>query len=704
MKSIKKSERKLFSLVFTVALICLMTAAIIPGVNGASTVNLGSAGNFSILTKAGITNVPTSAIIGDVGTSPITGASITGLGCPEVTGTIYTVNNAGPACRVINDTFLTAAVSAMESAYTDAAGRTLPNATELGAGNLGGMTLTPGLYKWSTGVLIPTSTDLTLDAMGNGSAVWIFQVAGDLTMATGSNVVLINGSKAENIFWQIGGGTGVTIEAGAHAAGNILALKAINMKGGASLNGRALAQTEVTLIANTISKPAGSGGPVANFSGTPTSGLAPRTVVFTDLSTNTPTLWSWTFGDGDVTNATAQNPVHTYLSGGNFTVSLMASNANGGNTMTKLGYINVTSGAPVANFTGTPTNGTAPLGVTFTDLSTGTGITNWSWNFGDGNITNFTVSSNPVHIYATAGLKSVNLTITNATGSISLNRTDYINVTFAPTVANFTGTPTSGTAPLGVTFTDLSTGTGITNWSWNFGDGNVTNFTVSTSPFHIYATAGLKSVNLTVTNATGSISLNRTDYINVTNGTPNSPGTNVGVFRNSSGNWYLDTTKTGVVSKIFQFGTTGDRPVVGDWDNNGITDAGVFRPSNGTWFLNTNQSSVINKTFHFGTTGDIPVVGDWDGNGIIDTGVFRPSNGNWFLDTNQSGVVNKTFHFGTTGDIPVVADWNHDGMDNVGVFRPSNGNWFLNTNQSSVVNKTFHFGTTGDTPKLGKWI
>jgi PGF-pre-PGF domain-containing protein len=143
----------------------------------------------------------------------------------------------------------------METAYTDAAGRAGPDATELYAGNLGGRTLAPGLYKWSTGVLIPASTALTLDAKGNGDAVWIFQVSGDLTMSSASQVVLINGAKAENIYWQIGGGTGVTLEAGAHAEGTILAAKAITMKSGASLHGRALAQTAVTLIANTITAP-----------------------------------------------------------------------------------------------------------------------------------------------------------------------------------------------------------------------------------------------------------------------------------------------------------------------------------------------------------------------------------------------------------------------------------------------------------------
>jgi hypothetical protein len=176
-----------------------------------------------------------------------------------------------------------------------------------------------------------------------------------------------------------------------------------------------------------------------------------------------------------------------------------------------------------------------------------------------------------------------------------------------------------------------------------------------------------------------------------------------GVFRPSNGNWYLDTTKTGVVNKTFHFGMNGDIPVVGDWDGNGVSDAGVFRPSNGNWYLDTTKTGVVNKTFHFGVSGDIPVVGDWDGNGVSDAGVFRPSNGNWYLDTTKTGVVNKTFHFGVSGDIPVVGDWDGNGVSDAGVFRPSNGNWYLDTTKTGVVNKTFHFGVGGDIPVVGDW-
>jgi len=173
--------------------------------------------------------------------------------------------------------------------------------------------------------------------------------------------------------------------------------------------------------------------PVANFTGTPTSGNAPLSVTFTDSSTNTPTSWSWNFGDSSSVNATQQNPVHTYASAGTYTVALTATNSAGSNTLTRTGYITVSSGvvAPVANFAGTPSSGTAPLTVTFTDSSTNT-PTSWSWSFGDGSSVNATVK-NPVHTYASAGTYTVALTATNSAGSNTITRTNYITVTSGST-------------------------------------------------------------------------------------------------------------------------------------------------------------------------------------------------------------------------------------------------------------------------------
>ena len=217
---------------------------------GQAPVNLRSAGTFTILSKTGITDVYASAIVGNVGTSPITGAALL-LTCTEVTGRIFVVDAAGPLPCATNDaTTLTAAVLDMEAAYLDAEGRTSPDFTELGAGEIGGMTLAPGLYKWGTGVLI--STDVTLS--GGPDDVWIFQVAGTLNQANGKRVTLAGGAQAKNIFWQVA--DSVTIGTTAHFEGVVLGKTLIAVNTGASASSRLLAQTAVTLQMNAITQPA----------------------------------------------------------------------------------------------------------------------------------------------------------------------------------------------------------------------------------------------------------------------------------------------------------------------------------------------------------------------------------------------------------------------------------------------------------------
>jgi Ice-binding-like/Bacterial Ig-like domain len=214
-------------------------------------VNLGTAGTFAILTKTGVTDVPASVINGNVGSSPITGAAIH-LTCPEVaTGIIYTVDAAGPLpCSIDNASYLTGAIGDMGIAYTDAAGRSLPDATELGAGEIGGLTLAPGLYKWSSNVLISTSVTLS----GGPNDVWIFQIAGEINQASATSVILAGGALSKNIFWQAAGG--VALGTTAHFSGVLLGQTMIAVKTGASVNGRLLAQTAVTLEQNAVTQPA----------------------------------------------------------------------------------------------------------------------------------------------------------------------------------------------------------------------------------------------------------------------------------------------------------------------------------------------------------------------------------------------------------------------------------------------------------------
>lgn len=219
---------------------------------GPSSVNLSFAGNFTILSKTGISTTGTTSIVGDIGVSPAAATYITGFALnlpaasafstsPLVVGKVFAPGYADPTPAV-----MTAAINDMQTAYTDAMGRTNPTATELGAGNIGGMTLAPGLYKWSTGVNIPS--DVTL--AGGPNDVWIFQIAQNLNVSSGVNVVLSGGALANNIFWAVAGQT--TLGTTSAFKGNILDQTSIVLNTGAVLNGRALAQAAVTLDTNTV--------------------------------------------------------------------------------------------------------------------------------------------------------------------------------------------------------------------------------------------------------------------------------------------------------------------------------------------------------------------------------------------------------------------------------------------------------------------
>ncbi|HRG99737.1 MAG TPA: ice-binding family protein [Polyangiaceae bacterium] len=218
-------------------------------------VALGSAGSFVVLAKAGISSGPASAITGDLGVSPAAATYITGFDLTadatnvfatsaQVTGRIFASDHASPT-----PASLTAAVSDMETAFVDAAGRA-PDVTELGAGVLGGRTLTKGVYQWSTGLLIPTDVTLT----GSATDVWIFQIAQNLTVANGTRVLLAGGALAKNVFWQVSGA--VDLGTTSHLDGVVLSQTAIALHTGASIEGRLLAQTAVTLEAASVVQPA----------------------------------------------------------------------------------------------------------------------------------------------------------------------------------------------------------------------------------------------------------------------------------------------------------------------------------------------------------------------------------------------------------------------------------------------------------------
>jgi hypothetical protein len=228
-------------------------------------VNLGSTAKYAVLAGSLISNIPGSAITGDVALSPSAGSMITGFGANEITGTVYTVDQTGPAGSVPAASELTTAKGDLTIAYNDAAGRKpVPEGPFLnpGAGDIGGLTLVPGLYKF-TSTLAITGSDVTLT--GDANDVWIFQIASDLNVGNGIKVVLAGGAQAANIFWQVG--TSATLGTTSVFMGTIMADQSITLKTGATLDGRALASiAAVTLASSTVTRPALASSSLKNHS------------------------------------------------------------------------------------------------------------------------------------------------------------------------------------------------------------------------------------------------------------------------------------------------------------------------------------------------------------------------------------------------------------------------------------------------------
>ena len=265
-----RSEKRLLVAVVAIALVAVaiggaygMMKQKTPSVPGRiafaspSPVNLGTAGNYVILAQSGIsaTGLATGAIVGNIAVSPIDSTAITGFGLVMdasgqfstsslVIGNVYASDYASPTPAT-----LTTAVSDMQTAFTNAAGRT-PDSTELGSGDISGMNLAPGVYKWSTGVTITSGVTLTAVS---ASDVWIFQIAQDLTVANGAIVTLAGGALPGNIFWQVSGAA--TLGTTSNFKGVILCQTNIAVQTGATVWGNLLAQTAVTLQSNTVTEP-----------------------------------------------------------------------------------------------------------------------------------------------------------------------------------------------------------------------------------------------------------------------------------------------------------------------------------------------------------------------------------------------------------------------------------------------------------------
>ena len=261
----------------------------------------------------------------------------------------------------------------------------------------------------------------------------------------------------------------------------------------------------------------------ANFIAAPRQGVVSLTTQFTDTSTGPVAVWQWDFGDGTV--STLQHPTHTYTSTGVYTVSLTvqvngqsAALPGGSDTLTRKHYITVTEPAPQVDFVGVPRSGDAPLTVQFTSTVTNT-VTAYAWEFGDGGVAS---TANPTHTYESGGTFDVTLMVTGPGGTAQATQPDYITVIAPPGVptATFSADVVSGTAPLTVTFTAVTSGT-VEGWHWTFGDGGEA--FEGPEVIHTYVTSDTFDVSLTVSNTHGSYMASESDYITVNTKTTEAP-------------------------------------------------------------------------------------------------------------------------------------------------------------------------------------
>jgi len=455
---------------------------------------------------------------------------------------------------------------------------------------------------------------------------------------------------------------------------------------------------------------------IADFTANISSGAAPLAVLFTDTTVGgTPTVWKWSFGDGNWFNTTLvseRNPTYIYTSAGTCTAYLTVSNAvststSGGSTIAIIlpPYL-------IADFTTNTSSGTAPLSVAFTDNTVGGTPTMWNWSFGDGSWFNTTLSSerNATHLYASTGTHTAYLTVSDAgDSSTSIGKT--ITVTPTPVLtAAFTTNTSAGTAPLTVLFTDTSTGDTPTAWNWSFinvtGNGTQVWWSTDQNPVKTFG-VGNYSIVLNASNSAGYNLSKQVTFINVTSMPPANPTTNTGVFLH--GGWWLDTNGSGTWDtgdEYHMFGSPGVQAVTGDWNHDGKDEIGVFL--NGGWWLDANGSGTwdTGDEYHtFGSPGCQAVTGDWNHDGKDEIGVFL--NGGWWLDANGSGAwdTGDEYHtFGSPGVQAVTGDWNHDGKDEIGVFL--NGGWWLDANGSGAwdTGDEYHmFGSPGVQAVTGVW-
>jgi hypothetical protein len=466
-----------------------------------STVDLKSAGDFGIIAGVGISSTGLSEIHDmNIGISPGVRSSITGFPpAIVVNGSIFASDDVAPPGIAA---LLVQVKQDLTDAYLFAEGATAPAPVTV-AGDQGGLTLAPGIYK-STSTLLIQSGDLTLDAQGDANASWIFQIASDFTTVggAGGNVILSGGAQAKNVIWQVG--SSATIGNGTSFKGNILALTSITMNTGSSIDGRLLARNGAVVLSGTniINSPSGTTTNVSTLTLSNVSLIVNPLPVTSLITGNTTPLCSsvgnvysvintlgstylWTVPSGAIiTSGAGTNSIQVTFGTTNGNIKVVETDSNGCVGIQVIKTINLLGCGLNADFISNITTVCSGSSVIFTDNSTGTSpTTTYSWNFGI-NATPLTATGIGPHTvtYTGTGSNTVSLTITDGLPTSTKTVLNYISIIPTNTIALTSGASTnlqtkcintaittiiySTTGATGATFSGLPTGvTG--NWLAN---------------------------------------------------------------------------------------------------------------------------------------------------------------------------------------------------------------------------------------------
>ncbi len=477
--------------------------------DGPAPINLGSleTNNFVVFGQTGVTDATpaSTAITGNVGTSLVASPAVTGLSCTEVLGggKIYILTTAGYAggwnsnisCLLKDDAIVPAAVGDFTTAYNNAIAAKIPTVTELGAGTLTTQTLAPGTYDWSTNVTI--TGDITLS--GGPNDVWIFQLLTTKNLAIQANkkILLTGGAQTKNIFWAVSGHT--ELFAGSVLEGNVLGWEYIALDAGATLHGRALSKTQVTLIGNNILIPIiDTTPPVITRLGS-----SPVTKEFGSTYTDAGAT-ALDDVDGDITSSiVAVNPVNTSLLGV-YTVTYNVSDAAGNPATQVTRTVNVVDTTlPVITRLGLATTSLV-VGTVYTDAGA-TALDNV-----DGNITASIIAVNPVN-KDVVGTYTVTYNVTDSSGNVAVQKTRTVNVIAAvdnvSPVITVVGSSTVSLT-VGTTYTDAGA-TALDDI-----DGDITDNIVTVNPVN-KDVVGTYTVTYNVSDSSGNPAVQKTRTVNV---------------------------------------------------------------------------------------------------------------------------------------------------------------------------------------------